>query len=899
MIHNKFRYILTLVLLLTAASGAWAAQVELKLGAIIKNGDVLTFGDTRVHFTTPCSRPYAIFSGVNTSTTVTIGYDENGQLQYMMNDTYIAFTPLVDVSISEDYIGTGEGESLGLYTGQTIPEYVMVTDGTGTYEDPFILTSYATYNCGGNPVDGKAICDAATPGTYLTPDATGTIWTLAEGLLDGDMELLVEYLKEPGLAWKGKIPEGGFDAYLGFFHPSALPTIKNPNALTGITYSSSNTAVATVDENTGVVTALKAGSTVITATFAGDDTYEAASISYTLNIDNPAIVTLPTSTDEGGTVTLVAGAGNSAQDGDNLIATNANLEGANTSRNIAVGTDGSIHVVDKNTVSEAVMYKKSTDGITFSEPVQVSTEGGNECEVAVSSNGKVYVSYTTGSGGYIAYSTDGSSFTSKQVTENNINSIHIAVDGDYVYGIEQNGQEFYYSADGGQNYETHTGWNFYMFSDVLIDKSNNNVVVIKDEPSVVVRYSTDHGATFTEEQPVMNGADQLAVFFSTAAAGAGKVFISGSEGTIATVDYINATCTQTTIEQTDNRSLCADEDENVIVGVEQNESLYYELSTDGAQTFGEKVKVSEGSGANAALNTHDGSLLYLFTKGTDLYLAVKTGVVSTETVIDNGDGTYTVMPGTEVTFIAKANDGYYVKSWSNNAEVNDLQEATQTLTVTGDLNISATFAENEYNITFVEGTNPDPENPEWTATPNPAKTKATVTVTYTGSKKVIGVKAEKKAATPATPAETTVTWNSENISFLQIYEPSAPFTMMGIKLSTSSALNTADWRNIGIPTNDGLYFNVTTTGGYTFTAPSGKKFTKIEMTVTNANGWTQVLMQSTLGTGWPSGGDAVTVVEDTKKVTWTGTAASTVGLLTDASFFNASPVTSIVFTLAE
>lgn len=593
---------------------------------------------------------------------------------------------------------------------------------------------------------------AATPAASGTPvpvtwDATTKTSTFT--MPAGNVLLQVEYYEDPGLAWKGKIPEGGFDAYLGFFHPSALPTIKNPNALTGITYSSSNTAVATVDENTGVVTALKAGSTVITATFAGDDTYEAAAISYTLNINSPAIITLPTSTDEGGTVTLVAGAASEAHNGDNKIATNANLDRANTSRNIAVGDDGTIHVVYKNTESDAVMYKKSTDGVTFSEPVQVSAESGTECEVAVSSNGKVYVSYTTttGSGGYIAYSADGSSFTSVQVCSGYANSIHLAVDGDYVYGIPQNGFEFYYSADGGQNYATHTDWTNYVFSDVLIDKSNNNVVVIKDEPSVVVRYSTDHGATFTEEQPVMNGADQLAVSFSTAAAGAGKVFISGIDGTIATVNYINATCTQTTIEKTENRSLCADENENVIVGVEQNDSLYYELSTDGAQTFGEKVLVSEGSSANAALNHHDGSLLYLFTKGTDLYLATKTGVVSTETVIDNGDGTYTVMPGTEVTLIAKANDGYHVASWSNSVEVNDPQEATQTITVTGNLNITATFAENEYNITFVEGTNPDPENPEWTATPNPAKTKQTVTVTYTGSKKVLGVKAEKKAST--------------------------------------------------------------------------------------------------------------------------------------------------------
>ncbi len=276
------------------------------------------------------------------------------------------------------------------------------------------------------------------------------------------------------------------------------------------------------------------------------------------------------------------------------------------------------------------------------------------------------------------------------------------------------------------------------------------------------------------------------------------------------------------------------------------------------------------------------------------------------------EGNIYVEPGTVIKVKVVPNEGYRLVSLTDGT--NDIEvDADGIATITmpdeyADLTLTATFS-NEYTVALnAEGLS-DEEAAAWKAATgdnDPAalplenvKYGTEVKVTYSGTRKVIGVKAEKKAATPATPAESTVTWNSENISFLQLYEPSAPFTMMGIKLSTSSASNTADWRNIGIPTNDGLYFDVTTTGGYTFTAPSGKKFTKIEMTVTNANGWTQVLFQSTLGTGWPSGGDAVTVVEDTKKVTWTGTAASTVGLLTDASYFNASPVTSIVFTLAD
>ena len=56
-----------------------------------------------------------------------------------------------------------------------------------------------------------------------------------------------------------------------------------------------------------------------------------------------------------------------------------------------------------------------------------------------------------------------------------------------------------------------------------------------------------------------------------------------------------------------------------------------------------------------------------------------------------------------------------------------------------------------YAVTFAEGTDPN----EWTADPNAdVKKGQTVTVTYTGSKKVIGVKAEKKAKAAATDLST-------------------------------------------------------------------------------------------------------------------------------------------------
>ena len=57
----------------------------------------------------------------------------------------------------------------------------------------------------------------------------------------------------------------------------------NPAGLS-VSYSSSDTSVATVDASTGAVTPVGAGETTITASFAGNDSYNSASGSYTLTV---------------------------------------------------------------------------------------------------------------------------------------------------------------------------------------------------------------------------------------------------------------------------------------------------------------------------------------------------------------------------------------------------------------------------------------------------------------------------------------------------------------------------------------------------------------------------------------------------------------------------------------
>ena len=65
----------------------------------------------------------------------------------------------------------------------------------------------------------------------------------------------------------------------------SAPTLSK-DAEVDVTYTSSNEDVATVDGETGAVTLVGKGVTTITATFAGDDNYKAASASYTLTVTN-------------------------------------------------------------------------------------------------------------------------------------------------------------------------------------------------------------------------------------------------------------------------------------------------------------------------------------------------------------------------------------------------------------------------------------------------------------------------------------------------------------------------------------------------------------------------------------------------------------------------------------
>lgn len=116
--------------------------------------------------------------------------------------------------------------------------------------------------------------------TLSTPSKTFTISKLSAQTRVNSLTVYYEVdsdLVNPEISWSG---EDSYSVVLGEEFKS--PTLNNPNGL-AVSYESSNASVATIDLE-GNVSIVGAGNTVISATFDGDETYKASTVSYELNV---------------------------------------------------------------------------------------------------------------------------------------------------------------------------------------------------------------------------------------------------------------------------------------------------------------------------------------------------------------------------------------------------------------------------------------------------------------------------------------------------------------------------------------------------------------------------------------------------------------------------------------
>ena len=187
--------------------------------------------------------------------------------------------------------------------------------------------------------------------------------------------------------------------------------------MTPVTYSSSNTSVATVNENTGAVTIVGAGTTTITANAAANETYNAASTSYTLTVTpNIAGISLP--------YMMVSMIGDTNYGGKENLPSSATQSGlgssdysANTSYNSRLKFD---------TTGDNLVFKLADAPATLSYIIKSNTQDNNPqgtFTVEVSEDGNTYTILKT-------YNTN------EAFVENNdflINEIHLPLNADVRY----------------------------------------------------------------------------------------------------------------------------------------------------------------------------------------------------------------------------------------------------------------------------------------------------------------------------------------------------------------------------------------------------------------------------------------------------------------------------------
>ena len=240
----------------------------------------------------------------------------------------------------------------------------------------------------------------------------------------------------------------------------------------------------------------------------------------------------------------------------------------------------------------------------------------------------------------------------------------------------------------------------------------------------------------------------------------------------------------------------------------------------------------------------------------------------------NGDGTFTVAKTATVTLTATPAEGYKFLYWEDDqTNTNPVREVTIE-PGEADMTYTAVFEEITYNVTFVEGTDLN----EWTATPNTEVKKDTkVDIKYNGAKKVIGMKVEKKVP--------IITWDNTNVFVkanqgknVDKWNTSATFEGITISFNgegTASHFYPYDTMGADLDVLD--YGD-----SFTFTAPTGKKFAKIEI-----NGSFSNLNDANWST-------------QANGIVWSNTPSNTVTIATTESYStDFEYITSIVFTLSE
>ena len=285
---------MTLVALLAMSTGAWAqalvtwdtsfcSNVQACQGVTpannVQGGITVTYTESGVDAE----------DGFRNGTISTI--PSKSKLTFTVSGTDIKITK-IEIAISGTY-DLANLEGVTYSTGWSLSGSTLVWSGEGAQSVDFSFANQ-TATIPVSQITFSKYKPAPTAPTLqtLTNDQDGYGWQFEMP----NYNVLVEMLYEADFAWvrneNDSVKNTVLTGYAGFeFTPQ--PTLKMRYSDQGdefkklITYESSNREVALVNDTTGVVSLMGAGTAQIKAKFAGNDVYADTTVSYTINVQKP------------------------------------------------------------------------------------------------------------------------------------------------------------------------------------------------------------------------------------------------------------------------------------------------------------------------------------------------------------------------------------------------------------------------------------------------------------------------------------------------------------------------------------------------------------------------------------------------------------------------------------
>lgn len=263
---------LLVAVLCTGATAAWADTYEKVTDvSTLAEGDKVVITGTidngsKIGVAGEISSGYMVKVQVNSSELTTL---PNGADVFTLGKSGSNWT--FTSSIGEGLLGTTAAKKVA-YNSGTTTWTISITDGVAT------IASTNT-NC------GKILYNAGSPRftTYTSNPTASMLLPILYKVIEAGSDPTKE---DAGIAWSAENASVAYNAE-GVY---SLPTLTNPNNLT-VTYSSTDSDVASIDATTGAVTIKNVnGETTISATFAGNDDYNQATVSYTLTVSKLIVI---------------------------------------------------------------------------------------------------------------------------------------------------------------------------------------------------------------------------------------------------------------------------------------------------------------------------------------------------------------------------------------------------------------------------------------------------------------------------------------------------------------------------------------------------------------------------------------------------------------------------------